>query len=90
MLADVELRRFSYAHAVIVFASDVNFIFLAFILRPRIEDSKLSNAVGFSSARTTKRFPVVAMRVSNPDCSPLESKAETYPSSTALLEIGQR
>ena len=33
-------------------------------------DSSSQTQASFSSARTTKRFPVVAVRVSNPDCTP--------------------
>jgi hypothetical protein len=44
----------------------------------QVEQTALSNsrnAVNFSSARTTNRFPVVAMRASNPDCSPRRIKS---------------
>jgi hypothetical protein len=37
----------------------------------QIADSSSTNAVSFSSARTTNRLPVVAMCVCNPDRSPV-------------------
>jgi hypothetical protein len=49
-------------------------IVLRLIQDPRIADSSSRNAVSFSSACTTKRFPVITMRVRNPDCSPVGTK----------------
>jgi hypothetical protein len=49
------------------------------ILQPRITDSSSRNAVSFSSARTTKRFPSSRCASATKIVRPLESIAETQP-----------
>jgi hypothetical protein len=51
-------------------------------------DANSRKAVNFSSARTTKRFPVAAMRVGNEDCSPVAIHGgDAAPTPTGFAEI---
>jgi hypothetical protein len=51
-------------------------------------DSSSTNAASFSSARTTKRFPVAAMCVNNEDCSPARIQPlHAAPTPTGFAEI---
>ena len=57
-------------------------------LASRIGDSTSRKAVNFSSARTTNRFSVAAVRVCNPDRSPAEINGrDVTVAPTAFLEI---
>src|SRR5947199_6089913 len=54
----------------------------------RIADSSSTNAVNFSSARTTKRFPSLRCASATKIVRPSESKAETQPQpQPALLRL---